>query len=155
MQERYSFRTKILEALEVRQPARKIDGKAPIHLCKGYQHTFPPMKRGKTEWIPDGPETSLTPLNPGFLEPTGDLKPTTSLQTALKDLLTDPRGDFKEYLTDKSRRSASGDKIRVALVDLTGEKLLNPGLGEVGVDCACQWSECGESRSTVCGISVA
>jgi hypothetical protein len=94
-----------------------------------FEHWFQPMKRDTTasSWIPDGGERKLEPIDPGFFEANGELK-ISSLNNSLKDLLVG-NAEFSRHLSRDALRDGkakAGDKIRVALVDLTGSKLLDP-----------------------------
>lgn len=94
-----------------------------------FEHWFQPMKRNQatSSWIPDGNEKTLEPFDPGFLDARGELR-ISSLNDALRNLLTRNRG-FSQHLSKEALRDGkakAGDKIRVALVDLTGSKLLEP-----------------------------
>jgi hypothetical protein len=94
-----------------------------------FEHWFQPMKRDSPNnmWIPDGGEMVLEPIDPGFFDASGELKP-SSLNGALKELLTG-KPAFSRHLSRDALRGGqarSGDRLRVALVDLTGKKLLDP-----------------------------
>lgn len=97
-----------------------------------FEHTFQPLKpdtAGKS-WVPDGLETKLVaPLNPGFVDTKDELVVTTPMQTMLADLLTRKGSPFRQHLTDDSIlrcQPHGGDKLRIALVDLTEKKLTQP-----------------------------
>lgn len=68
-------------------------------------------------------------MNPGFIDATDNLvtdRSSTGLQTCLNKLLTT---QFQNYLSPDSiqRKSASrNDRVRIALIDLTGPKLTQP-----------------------------
>jgi phosphatidylserine/phosphatidylglycerophosphate/cardiolipin synthase-like enzyme len=98
-----------------------------------FEHFFQPVKAATDglTWVPDGDEKKLESLNPGFVDDKDALVTSSSLQSALNDLLTGKAGntEFAKYLSRESVRSSKagpGDKIRVALVDLTGRKMTRP-----------------------------
>lgn len=96
---------------------------------RAFEHWHQPMKRdaASNTWVPDGPQAKLEPLDPGFFDAAGELK-TAGLHEKLKDVLVDD-ARFSRYLTAVARRdrkATAGDQIRVALVDLTGSRLLDP-----------------------------
>ncbi len=66
-------------------------------------------------------------MNPGFIDASDQLMTDTSangLQTCLHKLITTK---FQNFLSNKSNTaSSSGDRLRVALVDLTGNKITQP-----------------------------
>lgn len=70
---------------------------------------------------------TLNDLNPGFIDASDNLITDTSsdgLQTCLRKLIT---SQFRNYLTNASNTSPSaGDRVRVAIVDLTGDKITKP-----------------------------
>ncbi len=79
-------------------------------------------------------EASSTPMspatmNPGFLKPDDLIEFDMRLDAKLVDLLVDtPK--YAVMLAPESKRTrtpSKGDKIRVALVDLTGDKICKPG----------------------------
>lgn len=69
----------------------------------------------------------VSDMNPGFIDASDNLITDTSsngLQTCLQKLIT---SQFQNYLSNKSNTSpAPGDRLRVALVDLTGNKISKP-----------------------------
>jgi hypothetical protein len=69
----------------------------------------------------------VSDLNPGFIDANDNLIMDTSssgLQTCLQKLITT---QFQNYLSHKSNTAPSaGDRLRVALVDLTGDKISKP-----------------------------
>jgi hypothetical protein len=94
-----------------------------------FEHFFQPMKPNAagTSWQPDGAERLLEVINPAFVDANDELV-TGPLQGPLTDLLTGSE-DFSRYLTKESVRSRTpqaGDKIQIALVDLTRKKLTKP-----------------------------
>jgi hypothetical protein len=127
MQERFGLERE-LAALGVWQPMRQYQaafGGLPV---PAFQHIHQPMKPDPKaeQWVPDGPEKPLSPLNPGFVDNvTGQLKIAAGLQAALKNLLT-VTPEFKKHLASKSSEPAKGDRFRIALIDLTRKKLLDP-----------------------------
>ena len=70
---------------------------------------------------------SVTDLNPGFIDASDNLITDTSsagLQTCLQKLIT---AQFRNYLSKASNTTPSaGDRLRVGLVDLTGNKITKP-----------------------------
>jgi hypothetical protein len=66
-------------------------------------------------------------MNPGFIDASDNLITDTSnngLQTCLQKLITT---QFQNYLSNKSNTApTAGDRLRVALVDLTGNKITRP-----------------------------
>ena len=70
---------------------------------------------------------AVNDMNPGFKDANDNLITDTSstgLQTCLHKLITT---QFQHYLSNKSNRAPSaGDRLRVALVDLSGAKLAQP-----------------------------
>lgn len=70
---------------------------------------------------------SVADLNPGFIDASDNLILDTSsdgLHTCLKKLIT---SKFQSYLSSSSNTSpTAGDRLRVALVDLTGNKITKP-----------------------------
>jgi V8-like Glu-specific endopeptidase len=94
-----------------------------------FEHWFLPMKRDSAtnKWIPDGDEKILEPIDPGFFDASGALE-LSSLNGALKELLTG-KPEFSRHLSRdalRDGRAKPGDSLRVALVDVTGKKLLDP-----------------------------
>lgn len=82
--------------------------------------------------LPDGKVGALTRLvqqnmNPGFIGGNDNLitdKSTSGLQTCLQKLITT---QFQNYLSNNHNTvAAAGDRLRVALVDLTGAKITQP-----------------------------
>jgi hypothetical protein len=98
-----------------------------------FQHWVSPMKRdaATNSWIPDGAERVLEPLDPGFLDASGELK-TGALHDALKQLLA----------SDPAYRPRAGGMLTVALVDLTGSKLLHPEFAGSGSTVAVDGASC-------------
>ena len=85
---------------------------------------------GRT-WRPDATATEMSPstMNPGFIKPDDLIEFDTRLDGKLIALLVDDP-EYRKMLTAESIRRrwpSSGDKIRVALVDLTGDKICRPG----------------------------
>ncbi|MET0555853.1 MAG: serine hydrolase [Vicinamibacteria bacterium] len=70
---------------------------------------------------------TVSDLNPGFIDGSDALVADTGssgLQTCLQKLITT---QFQNYLSDRSNTAASrGDRLRVALVDLSGDKIARP-----------------------------
>jgi hypothetical protein len=70
---------------------------------------------------------AVSNMNPGFIDASDNLivdNSSTGLQTCLHALITT---QFQNYLSSKSSTApASGDRLRVALVDLTGDKIAQP-----------------------------
>jgi len=94
-----------------------------------FEHFHQPMKRdaARNVWVPDGPLAKLEPLDPGFFDAAGELK-TADLHKALGKLLVENPA-FNRFLTKQARdtgKPTAGDQIRVALVDLTGSRMLDP-----------------------------
>jgi subtilisin family serine protease len=84
---------------------------------------------GKT-FSDDASATTMSPptMNPGFLRADGEIDVDPALQEKLKRLLIDTP-EYAVMLTKGSITSetpSSDDKIRVALVDLTGDKICKP-----------------------------
>ena len=82
----------------------------------------------------DPPEMDLLPANmtPRFVAPDDSLITFPPLQDKLVDVLVN---QFKQFLTPQSvrdRKANAGDRIRVALVDLTDHKLCRPQLAGFG-----------------------
>lgn len=108
-----------------------LEQEAPLpHGVPAFEHFFQPMKAdgNALTWVSDGQEKALETLNPGFIDAQDNLLPSDALQKGLADLLTENR-NFSRFLTRDSirlRRGFSGDKIHVALVDLTGKKMTQP-----------------------------
>ena len=124
------------EALEGFDETGDVAFEKEVPLPRGvpnFEHFFQPTKPhtdGLT-WVPDGDEKKLEPLNPGFVDDKDALVTSAPLQSALNDLLTgkSTNAEFAKYLSRESVRSSKsgpGDKIRVALVDLTGRKMTRP-----------------------------
>jgi hypothetical protein len=86
-----------------------------------------------------GPITKLavSDLNPGFIDASDNVITDTSstgLQTCLQKLITT---QFQNYLSKATNTSPSpGDRVRVALVDLTGNKLTRPDFAGWGTTVA-------------------
>ncbi len=84
-------------------------------------------------------DTSVTPMspatmNPGFLRADGLIEFDSGLDKRLVDLLVD-KPQYNVMLDKESitkRTASSRDKIRVALVDLTGDKICKPGFAGWG-----------------------
>jgi hypothetical protein len=96
--------------------------------------------------------TRLVPLNmnPGFISTiTDDLlvdRRTNGLQTLLDNLI---KNKYKNWLKSKnSSQAQQKDRIRVALVDLTGDKLFNPDLAGWGE----KFSTYGASIPKICAL---
>jgi hypothetical protein len=76
-----------------------------------------------------GPATKMvaSDLNPGFIDASDNLitdRSSNGLQTCLEKLITTR---FQNYLANKSNTAPStGDRLRVALVDLTGNRIAQP-----------------------------
>jgi hypothetical protein len=72
-------------------------------------------------------QMTVSDLNPGFIDANDNLVTDTSstgLQTCLQKLITT---QFQNYLSNKANAAPSaGDRLRVALVDLTGDKMTRP-----------------------------
>ncbi len=70
---------------------------------------------------------AVSNMNPGFIDASDNLivdNSSTGLQTCLHTLITT---QFQNYLASKSSIApAAGDRLRVALVDLTGDKIARP-----------------------------
>jgi hypothetical protein len=70
---------------------------------------------------------AVNDMNPGFIDASDSLsvdKSSTGLQTCLHKLITT---QFQNYLSNKSNTAPSaGDRLRVAVVDLSGAKLTRP-----------------------------
>jgi hypothetical protein len=98
-----------------------------------FEHWVTPMKRdaATSSWIPDGAERMLEPLDPGFLDASGELK-TGALHDSLKQLLAG----------NPAFRPGAGGTLRVALVDLTGSKLLHPEVAGSGSTVAVDGASC-------------
>jgi V8-like Glu-specific endopeptidase len=95
-----------------------------------FEHYFQPTKPNAPglAWASDGPEKMLETLNPGFIDAKDNVISSSALQNGLADLLTG-NPNFSKYLTRDSvrlRRGFSGDRIHVALIDLTGTKMTRP-----------------------------
>ena len=110
-----------------------------------FEHWIQPMKRdaATSSWIPDGGEVPLEPLDPGFLDASDALK-TFPLGDALKTLLT-TNTTFSRHLSRdavRNGKASAADKLRVALVDLTGDKLLNPEYAGWGSTVAVDGASC-------------
>lgn len=97
-----------------------------------FQHWVTPTKRdaATNSWIPDGAKRLLEPLDPGFLDANGEVK-TGALQDALKQLLA----------SDPAFRPAAG-RLTLALVDLTGSRLLHPEFAGSGSTIAVDGASC-------------
>jgi peptidoglycan hydrolase-like protein with peptidoglycan-binding domain len=106
--------------------------------------------------LPDGKVGALTRLNhqnmnPGFISPTDDLlvdRRAGGLQTLLDNLI---KNKYTKFLESKSKAQSSakrGDRIKVALVDLTGNKLFNPDLAGWGSTLAIE----GASVPKICAL---
>jgi hypothetical protein len=82
-----------------------------------------------------GPATKMvaSDLNPGFVDANDNLitdKSSNGLQTCLEKLITTR---FQNYLASSSNTAPSpGDRLRVALVDLTGNRIAWPDFAEWG-----------------------
>ena len=77
-----------------------------------------------------GPRVMLpTNMNPGFITADDQIQFDKKLDDALIKLMVEDR-EYRTFLAPESIRNRSpsaGDKIRIALVDLTGRKLCSPG----------------------------
>jgi hypothetical protein len=110
-----------------------------------FEHFFKPMKRDSrsNSWIEDGTEARLDPLDPGFLDSSGRLQ-TGALHKALSDLLVG-KPEFNRHLSPAAIREGkaqSGDRLRLALVDLTGKKLIQPEFAGWGSVVAVEGASC-------------
>lgn len=72
-------------------------------------------------------KVDVTDLNPGFIDPSDNVitdSTSDGLQTCLNKLITN---NFQNYLSKASNTAATvSDRLRVALVDLTGDKISRP-----------------------------
>ena len=89
--------------------------------------TCPDGKR----WVRASTVTTMSPsaMDPGFLTSTGKLQFDHRLDRSLIDLLVDD-ADYKRFLAAESitrRWPSEKDRIRVCLVDLSGDKICRPG----------------------------
>jgi GH25 family lysozyme M1 (1,4-beta-N-acetylmuramidase) len=113
-----------------------IEGEIPMPSgVPRFRHFFQRMKPGSggPAWVADGDRAPLEPINPGFIDGDDNLIE-GPLQRRLADILTGS-DDFKPYLTPETLRTGkphAGDKIQVALVDLTGKKLTKPEFAGFG-----------------------
>ena len=87
-------------------------------------------------WQSDTAVSVMSPstMNPGFIKPDDTLAFDSSLDAKLSSLLLDTP-EYASMLAPesvKTRTPSPGDKIRVALVDLTGDKICKPGLAAWG-----------------------
>ena len=110
-----------------------------------FEHFFQPMKRDSrsNSWIEDGTVTRLESIDPGFLDANGKLQ-TGALHKALSDLLV-RKPEFSRYLSQgaiREGKAQSGDRLRVALVDLTGKKLIQPEIAGWGSVVAVEGASC-------------
>lgn len=110
-----------------------------------FEHFFQPMKLNAagTLWVKDSGEKLLEPINPGFVDDR-DVLVTDGLQTALADLLIG-HAEFNKFLTKEAVRDGkpqAGDRIHVALVDLTKKKLLRPEFAGWGSTVAVDGASC-------------
>jgi hypothetical protein len=113
------------------EPAAPPTAPAPPAGLKLLDHVQAPKRRTTgvpAAFITDPIATMATrDLNPGFIDPNDNLIVDTSsdgLQTCLGKLITT---QFQNYLGNRSSTAPSGnDRLRVALVDLTGDKLVRP-----------------------------
>jgi hypothetical protein len=128
------------EVVESLPPRRFASETPPVEV----EHDIPPMPKGvprfhhwnqpmkpdpaSNSWIADGAEKTLEPIDPGFLDASGAPKAAPALDAALKNLLTG--------------KPAAGEKIHVALVDLTGAKLLSPEFAGWGATVAVDGASC-------------
>ncbi len=102
--------------------------KCPV-ICFEHFHTPKTADPKKPGNFTSGALTLLTPVNPGFVDSSDELITDTSstgLQTCLKKLITTK---FPEFLAKTSRTSGTAsaqDRLHIALVDLTGDKLSKP-----------------------------
>lgn len=82
-------------------------------------------------WIPAGTVTKMTPstMDPGFLTSAGKLQFDDKLDKSLIDTLVDDTSyrTFLAATSIKARWPSAGDRIRVCLVDLSGDKICRPG----------------------------
>jgi V8-like Glu-specific endopeptidase len=94
-----------------------------------FEHFFQPMKADASgiNWVSKGAEEKLEPLNPGFIDDKDNLE-NSALQDNLVSLLIENE-EFSRYLSRDSlhlRKAGATDKIRVALIDLTGKRNTEP-----------------------------
>jgi len=85
---------------------------------------------GKT-WKPASAVTKMSPsvMDPGFLTSAGKLQFDNKLDQSLIDLMVGNK-DYKRFLAPESitkRWPSANDRIRVCLVDLSGDKICKPG----------------------------
>jgi hypothetical protein len=80
---------------------------------------------------------SVANMNPGFIDSADNIitdNSSNGLQTCLRKLITT---QFQSYLSSPSNTApAAGDRVRVALVDLTGKKLTQPDFAGWGATVA-------------------
>ncbi len=110
-----------------------------------FRHQVQGMKtdaRSNT-WVSDGGNIELSPLNPGFVD-ASDALITSTLHTKLADVMV-ANATVKKYLAAESvrtRKATGGDRIRVAIVDLTGARLIKPDFAGWGSPVAVEAASC-------------
>jgi hypothetical protein len=103
--------------------------------CVPHQHCPRTCADGKSFTSATTPTTmTSSAMNPGFYRADGFHKFDTALHAKLQNLLLDtPK--YAVMLADESKKKrepSAGDSVRVALVDLTGDKICKPGYADWG-----------------------
>ena len=93
-----------------------------------------PHSSNPGQFVTSGPtKLETSDMNPGFIDPSDNLAVDTSstgLQTCLHNLI---KSQFQSYLSSKTATAPStSDRVHVALVDLTGNKITKPELAGWG-----------------------
>jgi V8-like Glu-specific endopeptidase len=122
--------TPFIGQVEILESIQEFEDKPPAGLVLLDHMHIPKSPDPK---VPDGFQTGkvavMTPsaMNPGFIDPQDELRTDrggTGLQTCLEKAIADR---FSKLLANRTATKPSGrDRVRIALVDLTGEKLGRP-----------------------------
>jgi hypothetical protein len=103
--------------------------------CVPHQHVSRTCADGKSFTSAASPTTmTRSAMHPGFFRADGFHEFDTVLHAKLQNLLLDtPK--YAVMLADESKKKrdpSAGDRVRVALVDLTGDKICKPGYADWG-----------------------
>ncbi len=103
--------------------------------CVAHQHVLRTCADGKSFTSAASPTTmTRSAMNPGFFRADGFHEFDTVLHVKLQNLLLNtPK--YAVMLADESKKKrgpSAGDRVRVALVDLTGDKICKPGYADWG-----------------------
>jgi hypothetical protein len=125
-----------------RGAARPLSNVIPPLLCDLDRQPAPPASpvqvphqhiarncNSSSTWRSEAASTKMIPanMNPGFILPSDQIRFDKKLDDALIELMVTKYPSLLAPQSVKERRATQKDKIRVALVDLTGDKICRPG----------------------------